>query len=152
VPAALFPFPRFVFALLSIIVAIVPACGPSASHGSQNFPAAGRLITMDQIERSGGRTAWDVLKREAPMFLFSEDRNGRPSRLGRRGRASIILDDSPLLFVDGIRWVDFKGLADLPASSLFSIWLLSGAEGTTYYGTDATAGVIVIRTRDGHES
>jgi outer membrane cobalamin receptor len=86
------------------------------------------------------------------MFLFAEDRSGRPSRLGRRGRASIILDDSPLVFVDGIRMPDFKGLADLPASSLFSIWLLSGAEGTTYYGTDATAGVIVIHTRDGRES
>lgn len=147
------PTVRCILAFLpTLLIAIAPGCGPAKSHGSQNYHGAGRLITLEQIERSGGRTAWDVLKREAPMFLFAEDRSGRPSRLGRRGRASIILDDSPLVFVDGIRMPDFKGLADLPASSLFSIWLLSGAEGTTYYGTDATAGVIVIHTRDGRES
>jgi outer membrane cobalamin receptor len=126
-------------------------CGPAIPR-PEHLPGAGRLITLEQIERSGGRNAWDVLKREAPMLLFGEDRQGRPTRLGRRGRASILLDDSPMIFVDGIRLSEVRGLADIPASSLFSIWILTGIEGTTYYGTDAVSGVIVIRTQDGHQS
>jgi outer membrane cobalamin receptor len=83
---------------------------------------------------------------------FSENRNGQPSRLGRRGRASIILQDSPLVFLDGVRMEDFRVLADLPAATLQDIWVLNGIDGTTYYGTDAVAGVVLVRTKKGTAS
>jgi outer membrane cobalamin receptor len=109
----------------------------------------GIYIDQERIQRSGARTAWDVLKREAPVMTFRDDRNGRPSRFGWRGQSSILLEDSPLVFLDGVRLADFRMLADIPATTLFDIWVLNAIDATTYYGTDAVAGAVVIRTRRG---
>ncbi len=103
------------------------------------------------IERSGGQTAWEVLKREAPQLAYREKRNGQPTGLERRGRSSFVLNDAPMLFVDGVRMVDFRSLEQIAASTLFSIEILTGIEGTTYYGTDAVGGVILVRTKNGSE-
>jgi outer membrane cobalamin receptor len=100
------------------------------------------------IERSGGQTAWEVLRREAPQLSFRE-RNGQATGISRRGRGSFVLNDSPMLIVDGARNPDIRMLQQLPASTLFSIEVLTGIEGTTEYGTDATGGVIIVRTKNG---
>lgn len=107
------------------------------------------LITEEMIARSGGQTAWDVLKREAPQLTYGERRNGQPSKLERRGTASFVLNDAPLIFVDGAQWVDFQGLQTIPASTVHSIEILNGLDGTTHYGSNAVSGVIVITTKDG---
>ena len=106
-------------------------------------------ITAEQIERSGARTAWQVLKQHAPMLEAREDRNGRPASLGRRGRASLSLDDSPAILVDGVRIPDFRALDDIDAQSILAIYIYDGIEGTTYYGTNSVSGVILIKTKDG---
>jgi outer membrane cobalamin receptor len=46
------------------------------------------VITQQMIERSGGQTAWEVLRREAPQLTFSENRNGQATAMTRRGRSS----------------------------------------------------------------
>ena len=107
------------------------------------------LITEAQIERSGALNAWEALKRLAPQFRYSEKRDGQPTQLGRRGRSSILLNDAPRVFVDGADVVDFRSLAQIPASTIFSIEILNGIEGTTYYGSNAVSGVILIRTKNG---
>src|SRR5712691_7722555 len=98
------------------------------------------LITEEMIARSGGQNAWEVLKREAPQLSYGEDRNGQPAQVGRRGRSSLVLHEAPKLFVDGVEVVDFRSLQQIPASTLFSIEILNGLDGTTYYGTNATTG------------
>ena len=135
------------FLLTSSLLAF--GCAHAVRHEHAATKPIGLFIDEDRIQRSGGATAWDVLKREAPVMSFREDRNGQPSRLGRRGRASILLQDSPLVFLDGVRMEDFRVLADLPAATLQDIWVLNGIDGTTYYGTDAVAGVILVRTKKG---
>lgn len=125
-------------------------CGPGLNKEATNgIPPGGLLITQDRIEKSKGRTAWEVLKREAPMLTFRENRYGRPASLGRRGQSSVNLNDPPLIILDGVRVSDFRVLDNIPAATVFSIYILTGIEGTTYYGTDAVSGVIVIRTKDG---
>lgn len=124
-------------------------CSHATRHQHAATKPMGLFIDEDRIQRSGGATAWDVLKREAPIMTFRENRYGQPARFGRRGRASIVLDDSPLVFVDGVRMTDFHVLADLPAGTLRDIWVLNGIDGTTYYGTDAVAGVVLVRTKHG---
>ena len=54
-----------------------------------------------------------------------------------------------MVIIDGARNQDIKALQSLPASTLMSIEILTGIEGTTYYGTDAVGGVIVIKTKTG---
>jgi len=57
-----------------------------------------------------------------------------------------------LLFIDGIRTVDFRALEYIPAKSIFRIDILNGIEGTTYYGTNAVGGVILVQTKNGSET
>src|SRR2546428_72645 len=115
-------------------------------------PASGSeriLITEAMIARSGGQTAWEVLRREVPQISYGENRNGQATGMERRGRSSIMLKDPPMLFIDGVRIQDLITLQQLPASTVLSIEVLTGSEGTTYYGTDAVGGVILVHTKKG---
>ena len=107
------------------------------------------VITEAMIARSGGQTAWEVLRREVPQLRFGENRNGQATGMTRRGRSSFVLNDSPMVIIDGVRNQDIKALQSLPASALLRIEVLTGQEGTTYYGTDAVGGVIIIKTKTG---
>jgi outer membrane cobalamin receptor len=100
------------------------------------------LITAEEIEKSGARAAWQVLKQRAPMLSMQEDRNGRLQSTGRRGRSSFVLD--------GVRVADFDALDTIEAQSISTILIYDGVEGTTYYGTDAVSGL--IQTKEGRES
>ena len=115
-------------------------------------PSGGALtITQEQIERSGAPTAWEVLKNEARRYTYKEDRSGRPLRIvAQRGVSSITLSDSdsPMVIIDGARLTDVAALAQLPAGALASIEILSGIRGSGSQGTNASAGVIYIHTRE----
>src|SRR5213080_3064853 len=128
----------------SLVVTVSAAVSLSACAGRQYRPADSRagvqVITAEQIARSGASTAWDVLKREAPTLTLRDTRGGRPGSAGRRGRSSIVLQDAPLVVLDGI-----------PAATILTISIYNGIEGTTFYGTNAVSGVIVIKTKDGPE-
>src|SRR2546430_9994979 len=105
------------------------------------------VITEAMIARSRGQTAWEVLKKEAPQLTYGERRDGRPTKLERRGAASFVLNDAPLIFVDGVQVIDIQRLQTPPASTLHSIEILNGLAGTTYYGSNAASGVTVITTK-----
>jgi outer membrane cobalamin receptor len=124
-------------------------CANATRHEHAATKPIGLFIDADRIQRSGGSTAWEVLKREAPVLTYRENRYGQPARFERRGRASILLDNPPMVIVDGVRMSDFKVLAEIPVSVLRDIWVLTGIDGTTYYGTDAVSGVILVRTKQG---
>jgi len=137
--------------LLAVTLGALSGC--HSIHPSPVVPHndGGRiLITEAMIARSGGQTAWEVLRREAPQIVYRENRSGQATGMTRRGRGSIVLNDAPMLFVDGVRNPDFRSLQQLPASILLSIEVLTGADGTTYYGTDAEGGVILVRTKTGN--
>jgi len=121
-------------------------------HPAPAVPASGSeriMITQEMIARSGGQTAWEVLRREAPQMSYGENRNGQATGVEHRGRSSLLLKDHPMLFIDGVRIQELATLQQLPASTVLSIEVLTGSEGTTYYGTDAVGGVIVVRTKRG---
>lgn len=127
----------------------VIGCGHGREHqlGSLS-PSGERIITEEAIARSGASTAWEVLKRSGTSIHFGENRNG-PARMWRRGRSSILLNDAPLVFLDGVRVADIRILNQISARTIAQISILSGIDGTTYYGTNATGGVIRINTKNG---
>lgn len=138
-----------------LAVALLPpiACTHNSANRSRTGQnAGGWLITAEQIERSGSHTAWEVLKHEAPMLTLEEDRDGQPRRLRWRGRSSVYLDDAPIVVLDGVRIADWKVLVQIPAGQIELINIMTGIEGTTYYGTNAVSGVIEIRTKRGPDS
>ena len=107
------------------------------------------LITEEMIARSGRATAWEVLRKLVPQLTYGEKKGGQPSRLERRGQSSFLLSDAPLVFLDGVRLPDFRTLEQVAASTIETIEILNGIDGTTYYGSNAVSGVIVIRTKTG---
>ena len=135
------------------LVVMLLGCGPSVhSGGSTAGPTGTYVITAEQIQKSGARTAWEALKQNAPMLTLRDDRNGRPASMGRRGRSSFLLDEAPMIMLDGVRVPDFHALDTIEAQSIFTIVIYNGVEGTTYYGTDAVSGVVVIKAKDGRPS
>lgn len=124
------------------------ACSHATTTSSSRGPSTGgKVITAEQIERSGGKNAWEVLKHEAPMLTLEEDRNGNPVRIHWHGRSTIYLEDAPVVVLDGVRTADWKVLSQIPAGTIQTINIISGIEGTTYYGTNAASGVIEIQTK-----
>ena len=47
--------------------------------------------------------------------------------------------------------MDLDMLTSIPADNIARIHILSGIDGTTYYGTNTVTGVIMIFTKDGAE-
>jgi len=111
------------------------------STPSENAPAP---LTVDAaaIERSGAKTIWEALQRTVHFYIFHS--NGR---IEHRGRSSMVLPDQPVLELDGVTLVDFTPLFNMSAQDVEEIQVLSGIDGTTFYGTNAGAGVIRIRTK-----
>jgi outer membrane cobalamin receptor len=137
------------FAVVPLVASLLLAASCHPSKPSPQGDADRIVITEAMIARSGGPTAWEVLRCEVPQMAFDEDRNGQATRMTRRGHTSFILNDSPMVIIDGARSQDIKALQSLPASAIMQIEVLSGSEGTTYYGTDAAGGVIVIKMKTG---
>ena len=137
-------------ALAASLLLAVLGCGHATKSISATQPAPGTfLITAEQIEKSGAHNVWQVLKQSAPMLTLNEDSNGRPSRMGRRGRSSFLLDEAPMVMLDGVRVPDYHALQSMDAQSVSSILIYDGVEGTTRYGTGAVSGVIVITSKSG---
>ena len=137
-------------ALTASLVVVSFGCGPAVKNtDTLSHPPGTFLITAEQIQKSGAHSAWQVLRERAPMLTLREDRNGRPASMGRRGQSSFVLDEAPMIMLDGARVPDFHALESIDAQSIFTILIYDGVEGTTYYGTDAVSGVVVIRTKDG---
>ena len=137
------------FWLLGLGLASVAGCGGARGGIEQsNAPSGGRVITADDIAASGAKTAWDAVRLTVPNVQLRENR-GRPTRIQRRGRASIYLDDQTRVIIDNVRLSDIRTLEQMAASDILTIEVLSGLDATTYYGGTSTSGVIVIKTKTG---
>jgi outer membrane receptor protein involved in Fe transport len=132
----------------SILLITTLACAGVTSGSRSDLRRAGeQLITEEQIVESGATTAWEAIKRNAPQVQLFERKNGEAIRIVRRGRGSIYLNDGPVVFLDGVRMSDFRNLQLVPATTILSIVIITGIDGTTYYGTNAAGGVILIDTK-----
>lgn len=107
------------------------------------------VVTREQIARLGARTAWEVVKRRVPGLTYRENSSGQPTSITRHGHASIYLDDTPLLFVDGVRVADIRALDDIPADDIEIIRIRTGLNSSAEYGTNSSGGVILIETKTG---
>ena len=92
---------------------------------------------------------WDAVKLNVKHTWFTENSKGDPQRIRTRGASTISLFEDMRIFVDGALITDLKILDETPASHISQIKVLSGIDATTYYGTTAGDGVILISTRSG---
>jgi vitamin B12 transporter len=107
--------------------------------------APGERVGRAEIERSGARTAGDVVRR-APGVVLREDGPGGRQTVSIRGSGA----DAVLVLVDGVALNDpVTGEADLstvPAHAVESVTVVPGAQ-SARYGPRAEAGVVLIETR-----
>jgi outer membrane cobalamin receptor len=135
---------------LSSVLGVASSLGCATMHPRSDIPAKRvDVISAEEIARTPSTNAWDLLRRRARGYDFSEDQYGRPREVRtRRGRSTISIAgaDMPLILIDGARIIDLAVLRDLRTDSIHSVELLSGIRGTVSQGTNAAAGVIYIHT------
>ena len=138
------PYGRRVALLL--IVSASAACTRPAAPTTRPERESGRVITREQITRSGAVDAWQALRHYGTFLEINEDRRGNGGRVYQRGRGSFLLSSELMLVVDEVQVADFQYLKQIPAETVEYIRVLKGAEGTAQYGTGAGNGVVVVRT------
>jgi outer membrane cobalamin receptor len=138
---------RSVSAVAALVVSFACHRSQQPADYSLNSGDGRRVITAAAIEKTGARTAWEALQRTVPFFEFKDGNNGHAGRVEHRGRSSIMLQDQPMIIMDGVELNDYASLVVMPAADIELIEVLTGIDATTYYGTGATKGVIRITTK-----
>lgn len=128
---------------------LVAACGIRPRSTSVPDASAGTVITAEEIAATEATTMWEALRRTVRYATFGESATGDPVRVHRRGFSSISLSEDMPIYIDRIQVRDIRVLDGMPATDIDRIQVLSGVDATTYYGTNAGDGVILIRTRRG---
>ena len=136
-----------------LLVLALGGCSTARPGSDADVPSpGGQFVTWEQIQRSGATTAWEALKFNVRTHQFAEDTRGNPLRiLANRGQGSMVLREDPIVFLDGARMTEITVLRMIPANNLFSIQVFTGPDATTYFGTSAVAGVILLETTLGTE-
>jgi len=122
------------------------ACGPTPVRTDPTPRHDARLITRADIERTGAIDAFDALKRAGSYLSVSERKRG-DVRATERGRSSFLLSPQILLIVDGVMMQNLNTLHEIRADNVEWMRVMTGAEATTEYGTDASNGVLLVATR-----
>ena len=132
----------------SIAVALLSACATGTPPGERAGEPVrnSRLITAAEIAESGARNAWELIRRKAGLGM-TEDAAGDPTGLRMRGPSSFLLDDAPVVVVDGVRLQDLEMLRSLDVGTIERVEFTNGIQGTLRYGTGSGGGAIVITTR-----
>ena len=139
----------------SFLLALVALSCSRAVGRTTPTPPTGYLVTAEAIQKSGAKTVWEALQLTVPVVSFRGTTQGGSRdqlRIKRRGPTSLYLNDDPRVFIDQVRIVDISVLDQMPATDVVSIRVLTGVDATTYYGTSAVNGVILISTRSGPEA
>jgi TonB-dependent SusC/RagA subfamily outer membrane receptor len=136
--------------------------------------AVSTINASEELSKSAAPNLSSLLATRAPGVVISTStsRLGAGPSIQIRGRTSISLDNSPLLYVDGVRVDNSTGtgssgvsgggsslgsqrsqvggrLNDINPEDIESIEIIKGPAAATIYGTEAANGVIQIITKKG---
>ena len=133
--------------------------------------AVSTIDAADVVDKAGAQNVSSLIGARAPGVIISpsSSRLGAGPAIQIRGRSSIGLDNSPILFVDGVRVNNQTNagpvaptgrlggqasnvagrLNDISPEDIESIEIIKGPAAATIYGTEAANGVIQIITKRG---
>jgi TonB-linked SusC/RagA family outer membrane protein len=132
--------------------------------------AVSRIDASAELDKSSATNVTSLLNARSPGLLIvpATGRLGSTPAIQIRGKSSLSLSNSPLVYIDGIRVNNSQavgptgsgGLAsqnsqiggrmnDINPDDIESIEVISGPAAATIYGTEAAAGVIQIITKKG---
>lgn len=133
--------------LPALLPLLLVGCASGGDHAADR-PATGDpgLVTQQEIQASGARTAWDALRLTVGLHIRT-DRSGNPVSMRHRGHRTILGPEAPLLVVDGAVLGDVRHLEEMPVDDLVSIQVRSPSYAVARYGSLAQAGVVELSTR-----
>ena len=120
--------------LISMLCLALGAC----SHASQKGDGGdANLITEQEIDKSGGTTAYEVIQKLRRNFLSD------------RGKTTILgaAPNKPSVFLDGVHFGEIASLRQVSARQLTSIRLYRAWEAQQKFGNGFVGGVIELKTR-----
>ena len=111
-------------------------------------------IRRPEIERMVHFNALEIIRLNTPGFEITKDINNGsdPNKLPDmilRGRSSFVEGDNtntPLFILDGTE-VSISHIFNMPTEDIESIFVLKDASATSFYGSKAANGVVVMKTR-----
>ena len=120
----------------------------------ESYTGATHVIRREEIEALVHTNVLNIIQLRTPGFeIFDDIANGSdPNKVPDmvlRGRSSFIEGDRtnvPLFILDGTE-VDISYVFDMPSDDIESISVLKDAAATSFYGSKAANGVVVITTR-----
>lgn len=120
----------------------------------ESYTGSSHTVRRQEIEEMVHTNVLNIIQLRTPGFgLFDDITNGSdPNHIPDmvlRGRSSFIEGDQtnvPLFILDGTE-VDIGYVFDMPADDIESITVLKDAAATSFYGSKAANGVVVITTR-----
>ncbi len=164
------------FALEVAPVALDQVVVTGTAGGEQRRAIGNSISTIDATDalaKSEAPTLSNLLAARAPGVVVATgmSRLGAAQAIEIRGRSSLSLDNSPLLYIDGVRVNSATGqgpsapggfssqnsqvggrLNDINPDDIESIEIIKGPAAATIYGTEAANGVIQIITKKGAAS
>ena len=119
----------------------------------ESYTGATHVIQRQEIENMVHTNVLNIIQLQTPGFeIFDDIANGSdPNKIPDmvlRGRSSFIEGDQtnvPLFILDGTE-VDISYVFDMPSDDIESISVLKDASATSFYGSKAANGVIVVET------
>jgi outer membrane cobalamin receptor len=131
--------PEPVSGLISVTATRIP-------ESPSSVPPAVTVVTSDEIEARGAKTAADAIKIVPGVTVSDNGPLGAQQAVSIRGSTA----NQVLILVDGVRANNaMSGLADLsniPAENIDHIEVLRGG-GSALYGGDAVGGIVLIVTK-----
>lgn len=119
-----------------LLIASAVACSPH--RRAMGAARDSQLITADEIDRSSGTTAYEVINQLRPNFLSYRGETSFDKRTSR---------PYPNVYVDDQPFGQLSVLRSIPASDVLTIRLYRSSEAMTRYGQGNASGVIAIVTR-----
>ncbi len=129
------------------------ASSPEMAAEDPGMPAddglqpGGVVLRHADIEEMGVRDAMQVVERASTFLKIQRTREGTPHKITQRGVTSFLLSPEILVVIDGARvQTVVQHLRSIPAESIAWIQILNGREASARFGTEASNGVILVRT------
>jgi TonB-linked SusC/RagA family outer membrane protein len=140
---------------------VVTVTGPQRRRALGN--SAVTINGAEEMAKAAPTTFSSLLQGRAPgvQVLQSSGTVGGSASIKIRGNNSISLNDTPLIYIDGLRvsndmrsgpgvgGQNTSRLNDLNLDDIESVDIVKGPSAATLYGTEAAAGVIRITTKQG---
>ncbi|HET7584681.1 MAG TPA: hypothetical protein VFK13_07235 [Gemmatimonadaceae bacterium] len=121
---------------LCVMIALAALACAGSRRTTPHLPAPS-VISADEVRRSGGRTAYEVIERVRSEFLYN------------RGPVTVLTTASPvpIVYLDHVRLGTLEQLRTIAAGDVAEIHLLTASEATLKYGTGHSGGAIEVYTR-----